>query len=196
MKTSKHRAISSSFHTISCDKSGLGKTKTGPGHRQFNLYHSLWYEWSGQNQNKMTWPREDWANFFFLFLAFRGGHAVKRRGKQNTIYNKFQERNHWPNYFCISVWQIEFWTDMSSPSSQPAMFCTYTHFSCSFILEIRSASGGIYKRHLVEGSDRRYVDEMVLFLPSYLKFTHERDSNCFVSGLVLRELQRKQFKQL
>ena len=133
MKTSKHRAISSSFHTISFDMSGLGKTKTGPGHRQFSLYHSLWYEWSGQNQNKMTWLREDWDYFFFLFLAFRGGHAVKRRGKQNTIYNKFQERNHWPNYFCISVSQIEFWTDMSSPSSHPAMFCKYTHFSCSFI---------------------------------------------------------------
>ena len=157
----------------------------------------------------MTWPREDWG---YLFLAFRGGHAVKWRGKQNTIYNKVQESNHWPNYFCISVGQIEFWTGMSSPSSHPAMFCTYTHFSCCFLVlflsfcfvlvfffflnKIRSASGGIHKRHLVEGSDRRYVDEMILFLPSYLNFLHERDRNCLVSGLVLRELQRKQFKQL
>ena len=157
--------------------------------------------WAKPKQNDLA--ERGLGQFFFLFLAFRGGHAVKRRGKQNTIYNKFQERNHWPNYFCISVWQIEFWTDMSSPSSHPAMFCTYTHFFCSFFLffffffnKIRSASGGIYKRHLVEGSDRRYVDEMILFLPSYLKFTHERDRNCLVSGLVLRELQRKQFKQL
>ena len=145
---------------------GLGKTKT---------------KWRGRERIG--------AIFFFLFLAFRGGHAVKRRGKQNTISNKVQESNHWPNYFCISVWQIEFWTGMSSPSSHPAMFCTYTHFSCCFLAvflsfffvffsKIRSTSGGIHKRHLVEGSDRRYADEMILFLPSYLKFTHERDRNC------------------
>ena len=70
MKTSKHWAINSSFHTISCDMSGRGKTKTGPGHRQFSLYQSLRYEWSGQNQNKMTWPREDWGYFFFSSLLF------------------------------------------------------------------------------------------------------------------------------
>ena len=59
-------------------------------------------------------------------------------------------------------------------------------FSCCFFIflffvffsKIRSTSGGIHKRHLVEGSDRRYADEMILFLPSYLKFTHERDRNC------------------
>ena len=162
--------------------------------------------WAKPKQNDVA--ERGLGLFFFLFLAFRGGHAVKRRGKQNTISNKVQESNHWPNYFCISVWQIEFWTGMSSPSSHPAMFCTYTHFSCCFLAvffiflffvffsKIRSTSGGIHKRHLVEGSDRRYVDEMILFLPSYLNFLHERDRNCLVSGLVLRELQRKQFKQL
>ena len=143
--------------------------------------------WAKPKQNDVA--ERGLGLFFFLFLAFRGGHAVKRRGKQNTISNKVQESNHWPNYFCISVWQIEFWTGMSSPSSHPAMFCTYTHFSCCFLAvflsfffvffsKIRSTSGGIHKRHLVEGSDRRYADEMILFLPSYLKFTHERDRNC------------------
>ena len=92
----------------------------------------IWMVWAKPKQNDLA--ERGLGQFFFLFLAFRGGHAVKRRGKQNTIYNKVQESNHWPNYFCISVRQIEFWTGMSSPSSHPAMFCTYTHFSCSFIL--------------------------------------------------------------
>ena len=87
--------------------------------------------WAKPKQNDVA--ERGLGLFFFLFLAFRGGHAVKRRGKQNTISNKVQESNHWPNYFCISVWQIEFWTGMSSPSSHPAMFCTYTHFSCCFL---------------------------------------------------------------
>ena len=207
MKTSKHWAINSSFHTISCV---LAKPKLVRA--IYNLVYTSPWDMNGLGKTKTKWRGREriGAIFFFLFLAFRGGHAVKRRGKQNTIYNKVQESNHWPNYFCISVWQIEFWTGMSSPSSHPAMSCTYTHLSCCFLVvllsfcfvllfflnKIRSASGGIHKRHLVEGSDRRYVDEMIWFLPSYLNFLHERDRNCLVSGLVLRELQRKQFKQL
>ena len=34
MKTSKHRAVNSSFYTISYDMNGLGKTKTSRGHIQ------------------------------------------------------------------------------------------------------------------------------------------------------------------
>ena len=34
MKTSKHRAVNSSFYTISYDMNGLGKTITSPGHIQ------------------------------------------------------------------------------------------------------------------------------------------------------------------
>ena len=130
MKTSKHWAINSSFHTISCV---LAKPKLVRAID--NLVYTSPWDMNGLGKTKTKWRgRERIGAFFFLFLAFRGGHAVKRRGKQNTISNKVQESNHWPNYFCISVWQIEFWTGMSSPSSHPAMSCTYTHFSCcSFI---------------------------------------------------------------
>lgn len=34
MKTSKHRAVNSSFYTISYDMNGLGKTKISPDHIQ------------------------------------------------------------------------------------------------------------------------------------------------------------------
>ena len=206
MKTSKHWAINSSFHTISCDMSGRGKTKTGPGHRQFSLYQSLRYEWSGQNQNKMTWPREDWGYFFFLFLAFRGGHAVKRRGKQNTISNKVQESNHWPNYFCISVWQIEFWTGMSSPSSHPAMFCTYTHFSCCFLAVFLSFCFLFFLVKFdplpvgfIKDTSSKVATEdtpMKWYCFYHLIWNLHMNVTGIVSGLVLRELQRKKFKQL
>ena len=85
---------------------------------------------------------------------------------------------------------------MSSPFLHLAMFSmrTFLVVSFSFCLiflinfffnKTRSASGEIYERHLVEGSDRRFVDEIIFFLPSYLKVTHERYRNCFLSGLDL-----------
>ena len=52
MKTSKHRAVNSSFYTISYDMNGLGKTKTSPGHIQLVYTISLFSSWQrGKQQN-------------------------------------------------------------------------------------------------------------------------------------------------
>ena len=95
MKTSKQRAVNSSFYTISYDMHGLGKTITSPGHIQ--LVYTISSDVIGLDKTKMTRLREDWD---FLLLAFRG------KEENNKIDKKFQERKHSPNYFCITVSQI------------------------------------------------------------------------------------------
>lgn len=50
MKTSKQRAVNSSFYTISYDMNGLGKTITSPGHIQ--LVYTISSDVIGFRQNQ------------------------------------------------------------------------------------------------------------------------------------------------
>ena len=120
------------------------------GQRQFCLYHFLRYDWSSQNQNKLTWPREDW-NYSLSCSLFLSGYAVMRRGRQNRIDNKVQDRYHWLIYFYVE--NLIFDRHFSSVLS-PCMCCTYTNVLCThFCHLIRSVSGEMSIGHLVEGSD-------------------------------------------
>ena len=78
MKTSKHRAVNSSFYTISYDMNGLGKTKTSPGHIQLVYTISL-----------------------FFLVAKRKTTKLTRNFKKENIHLIIS-----PYYFCITLSQI------------------------------------------------------------------------------------------
>ena len=74
-----------------------------------------------------------------------------RRGRQNRIDNKVQDRYHWLIYFYVE--NLIFGRHFSSVLS-PCMCCTYTNVFCThFCHLIRSVSGEMSIGHLVEGSD-------------------------------------------
>lgn len=74
-----------------------------------------------------------------------------RRGRQNRIDNKVQDRYHWLIYFYVE--NLIFGRHFSSVLS-PCMCCTYTNvLSTHFCHLIRSVSGEMSIGHLVEGSD-------------------------------------------
>lgn len=118
------RAKDSFVYTISGDMIGLDKTKTN---------------WRGRERIGTI-----------LFLA-NFSYAVMRRGLQNRIDNKVQDRYHWLIYFYVEnlIFDRHFISVLS-----PRMCCTYTDLLCThFCHLIRSVSGEMSLGHLVEGSD-------------------------------------------
>ena len=97
MKTSKHRAVNSSFYTISYDMNGLGKTKISPDHIQ--LVYTISSDVIGLDKTKTKWRGRERIGTFSCLLF-----VAKRKTKK--FAKKFQERKHSPNYFCITVSQI------------------------------------------------------------------------------------------
>lgn len=74
-----------------------------------------------------------------------------RRGLQNRIDNKVQDRYHWLIYFYVEnlIFDRHFISVLS-----PRMCCTYTDLLCThFCYLIRSVSSEMSLGHLVEGSD-------------------------------------------
>ena len=101
MKTSKHRAVNSSFYTISYDMNGLGKTKTSPGHIQ--LVYTISSDVIGLDKTKTKWRGSERIGTLscLLFVAKRKTTKLTRNFKKENIHLIIS-----PNYFCITLSQI------------------------------------------------------------------------------------------
>lgn len=83
MKTSKHRAVNSSFYTISYDMNGLGKTKISPDHIQ--LVYTISSDVIGFRQNQ----NDEAERGLGLSLACFSW----QRGKQKNLPRNFKKEN-------------------------------------------------------------------------------------------------------